>query len=269
MKLNSQAMTLLSLVAGLCHSQSVYKSALRAAPLKVTVFQTASQTVPPAQSPATAAASEELKAVLAKMNQSAANFKSLQADFEWETFDKLIKETDVQRGQAYFRRKGNDLEALFNFNAASGGKESLSKQALYKDGKISLYEPRINRITEREVGKNKSDVDAFMSLGLGGRGDDLAASFAVTWQGWETVEGVKTAKLEVTGKSPSIQKVFSKAVLWIDPERDIAVKQQFFQSSGDYRLTRYHNIKFNDKVPESVFRLKTTGTPEIVHLHGD
>ena len=261
MKVNSQAMILLLLVAGFSHSQSVSKSN-QAAPEKPT------QAAPSGQG-ANAAPAEELKAVLAQMNQGAAKFQSLQADFEWENFDKLIKETEVQKGQAYFRRKGKDLEALYNFNAASGGKESLSKEALYKDGKISLYEPKINRITEREVGKNKSDVDAFMSLGLGGRGDDLAASFAVTWQGWETVEGVKTAKLEVTGKSPSIQKVFSKAVLWIDPERDIALKQQFFQTSGDYRLMRYHNIKFNDKVSENVFRLKTTGTPEIVRLHAD
>jgi outer membrane lipoprotein-sorting protein len=263
MKWNSQAMTLLLLVAGFSHSQSVSKPA-QAAPAKPMVTQAA-----PSGQGANAAPAEELSSVLAQMNQGAGKFQSLQADFEWETFDKLIKETEVQKGQAYFRRKGKDLEALFSFNAASGGKESLSKQALYKDGKISLYEPKINRITEREVGKNKSDVDAFMSLGLGGRGDDLAASFAVTWQGWETVEGVKTAKLEVTGKSPSIQKVFSKAVLWIDPERDIALKQQFFQTSGDYRLTRYHNIKFNDKVSDKVFRLKTTGTPEIVRLHGD
>jgi len=261
MKVNSQAMMLLLLVAGFSHGQSVSKSN-QAAPEKPT------QAAPSGQG-ANAAPAEELKAVLAQMNQGAAKFQSLQADFEWENFDKLIKETEVQKGQAYFRRKGKDLEALYNFNAASGGKESLSKEALYKDGKISLYEPKINRITEREVGKNKSDVDAFMSLGLGGRGDDLAASFAVTWQGWETVEGVKTAKLEVTGKSPSIQKVFSKAVLWIDPERDIALKQQFFQTSGDYRLMRYHNIKFNDRVSENVFRLKTTGTPEIVRLHGD
>src|SRR5215831_274386 len=265
MKVNSQAMTLLLLVAGFGHSQSVSKSN-QAAPEKPIGTQAAAS-----GQGANAAPAEELKAVLAQMNQGAAKFQSLQADFDWENFDKLIKETDVQKGQAYFRRKGKDkdLEALFNFNAASGGKESLSKQALYKDGKISLYEPKINRITEREVGKNKADVDAFMSLGLGGRGDDLATSFAVTWQGWETVEGVKTAKLEVTGKSPSIQKVFSKAVLWIDPERDIALQQQFFQTSGDYRLTRYHNIKFNDKVSENVFRLKTTGTPEIVRLHGD
>jgi outer membrane lipoprotein-sorting protein len=210
-----------------------------------------------------AAPGDELKTVLAKMNQTAPNFKSLKADFEWENFDKLIKETDVQRGQAYFRRKGKDVEALFVITAPA------AKQVLYSQGTVSFYEPKINRITERDVGKNKSDVEAFMSLGLGGSGDDLANSFNVTWQGWETVDGVKTAKLEVAGKSPSIQKVFSKAVLWIDPERDVAIQQQFFQKSGDYRLTRYHNIKFNEKMSDSVFRLKTTGTPEKVRLRGD
>lgn len=211
---------------------------------------------------------DELKAVLAEMNRAGAGFTSLQADFDWETFDRLFNDTDIQKGQAYFRRKGNNVEALFNFfnTTSAGGKPVLAKQALFKDGKLSFYEPKINRVTEHEVGKTKSDVDAFMSLGLGGRGDDLADAFNVNWQGWETVDGVRTAKLEVTGKSLGIQKVFSRAILWIDPQRDIAVKQQFFQTSGDYRLTRYRNIKYNGKMSDDIFRLKTSGSTEIMHV---
>ncbi len=254
----------LSLMVAFCLGQSASKSSEAFA-----AVSNSSQPVSASQS-AAAKPPDELKAVLAKMNQSAPNFKSLQADFDWETFDKLIKVTEVQKGHAFFRKQGSDLETLYNFNAASGnGKETLAKQALYKGGLFSLYDVRINQITQREVGKYKSDVDAFMSLGLGGRGDELARSFTVDWQGWETVDGIKTAKLEVTGKSPSIQKVFSRAVLWIDPERDIVVQQQFFQTSGDYRLIRYHNIKFNEKMPDNTFRLKTTGKPEIVRMSAE
>jgi len=213
MKLNSQvvaallAMAVPGLAGGM--TQSNLENAWSNAAKAVLV----SHPAPPAQAtpPGSAATADELQTVLARMNQTAANFKSFHADFDWETFDKLINETEIQRGQAYLRRqrsdKGSDLEALFNFNTASGkGNGTLAKQALYKDRTILLYEPKINRITEHEVGKNKSDVDAFMSLGFGGRGDDLATSFKVTWLGWETIDGVKTAKLEVTGKTPSLRK---------------------------------------------------------------
>src|SRR5260370_14924373 len=269
MKLISRVLALPLLMAAFGLGQSVRKSSEATSPSKSVAAAKLSPAAAAAQS-AAATPADELKAVLAKMNQAAATFKSLQADFDWETFDKLIKETEVQKGQAYFRRQGRDLETLYNFNAASSnGRETLVKQALYKGGMFSLYDVKINQITEREVGKYKSDVDAFMSLGLGGRGDELATSFTVNWQGWETIDGVKTAKLEVTGKSPSIQKVFSRAVLWIDPERDIVVRQQFFQTSGDYRLIRYHNIKFNEKMSDSTFRLKTTCKPEIMRMNAD
>ena len=272
MKLTSPAISLLLLITAIGLGQSAKKADQEAPSKAASTTAKVSQTASAVQAGPTndAAPSGELKAVLAQMNQAATRFKSLQADFDWETFDKLINETDLQKGKAYFRRLRSDTESLFNFYAASPkGDGALDKQALYKGGVFSLYEPRINRVTQRDVGKNKSDVDAFMSLGLGGRGDDLAAAFTVNWLGWETIEGVKTAKLEVTGKSSSIQKVFSKAVLWIDPERDIAVKQQFFQTSGDYRLVRYHNIRFNEKMADNIFRLNTTGTPEVVHLHGN
>jgi outer membrane lipoprotein-sorting protein len=52
--------------------------------------------------------------------------------------------------------------------------------------------------------------------------------------------------------------------LWIDPERDVLLKQQFFERSGDYRLAHYSNMKLNQKVSEEVFHLKTNGNTKTV-----
>ena len=57
-------------------------------------------------------------------------------------------------------------------------------------------------MTERDVSKNKSDVEAFLSLGFGARGDDLLRDYDVKMAGWETVDGVKTAKLELAAQEP-------------------------------------------------------------------
>jgi len=206
---------------------------------------------------------DDLNSVIAAMNSRAAGFRNVSADFDWETHNavtaKLGEKDEVQTGQSYFRRKGQDLEAMLDI------KEPSPKQLLYKKGVVQIYEPNVNRITQREVGNNKSDVDAVMSLGFGGRGDELLKSYDVKWLGWETVAGVRAAKMELVGKSPSLQKAFTRAVIWIDPEKNVAVQQQFFQGD-DYRLTRYHNIKVNGDVSDKNFKLQTKPSPEIVKM---
>jgi outer membrane lipoprotein-sorting protein len=214
----------------------------------------------PAAKPAAenASTSGELKAVLAKMNASAENFKSAQADFEFETYQKVVDEKDIQKGHIYFRRKGKDVEAAFNITSPA------PKQVVYREGKLSMYEPRIDQVTERDVTKNKSAVEAFLSLGFGARGDDMLKSYDVTLAGWEAVEGVRTAKLELVPKDQKMRQTYNKIILWLDPERDVSLQQQFLEPSEDYRRARYTNMKLNGKLPDDVFRLKTTASTKVI-----
>jgi outer membrane lipoprotein-sorting protein len=64
-----------------------------------------------------------------------------------------------------------------------------------------------------------------------------------------------------------VKNMFQLITLWIDPARGISVQQKFDQS-GDYRLAKYTNIKLNQKLPENVFKLKTTGKTTIVTPNG-
>ena len=119
------------------------------------------------------------------------------------------------------------------------------KQVVYKDGKVRIFEPKINQVTERDVSKNKSDVEAFLSLGFGARGDDLLRDYEVKMAGWELVDGVKTAKLELIAKNEKLRQTYNKIVLWVDPQQDVLLQQQFFEPSGDYRMAHYTNMKLN------------------------
>jgi outer membrane lipoprotein-sorting protein len=214
----------------------------------------------PAQTDSAAAAnsSSDPAAVLAKMNQSSAGFKTAQGDFEFETYTELMKEKDEQQGRIYFRRHNKGVDAAFNIPGRA------PKQVVYKDGKILIYEQKINQITERDVTENKADVEAFLSLGFGARGDDLQRDYDVKLAGWETVNGTRTAKLELAPKNKKMRQTYNKILLWVDPERDVLLQQQFFEPSGDYRLARYTNMKLNEKLSDDVFRLKTTGKPTLV-----
>ena len=65
---------------------------------------------------------------------------------------------------------------------------------VYKGTGSAEFTKKINQVTERNVGKNKSDVEAFLSLGFGASGDELQRDYAVKMDDWEMVDGVKTAQ---------------------------------------------------------------------------
>ena len=115
-----------------------------------------------------------------------------------------------------------------------------------------------------EAGKNREAVESFLVLGFGGSGRDLLKSFDVKYVGSENVGGVNATKLELAPKSERVKNIFAKIWLWIDPARGISVQQQFFEPSGDYRLAKYSDIKMNQKVPDSAFKLRTTGDTQFV-----
>ena len=193
----------------------------------------------------------ELETVLSQMDQAATTFKSAQADFEWDNYQKAVDETDKQTGKVYFRRNGADVEAMFDINAP------YPKQVLFKDGMLYLYDKKIDRVTQHKT-ENRDDVEAFLGLGFGARGHDLPKNYDVKMTGWETVDGTRVAKLELVAKKEKVRNMFSKFLLWIDPKQDVPIEIKVFQPSEDSWTAHYTKFNLNSKIPEDVFRLKTT-----------
>src|SRR5580692_12121715 len=52
----------------------------------------------------------ELQHVLSQMDQAAASFHTTQASFVWDQYQKVVDETDSQKGTVYFRRSGNEVQ---------------------------------------------------------------------------------------------------------------------------------------------------------------
>ena len=200
------------------------------------------------------------------MDKTAAAFQSVEAEFEWDQFAKVVEETTVQKGVMYFRRQGNNIEMAADIRTTDGKPDA--KYVLFTGGVVQVYQPKVDQITKYSAGKNKADFESFLVLGFGGRGHDLAKSFDVHYAGEEQVAGVNAAKLELTPKAARVKNMFDVITLWIDPARGISVQQKFQESSGDYRLAKYSNIKPNQKLPDSAFKLKTTGKTRIVTPQG-
>ena len=203
-----------------------------------------------------------LECVLKKMDDAAANFHTTQADFVWDQYQKVVDETDTQKGTVYYRRAGKEIEMMAEI------KEPDVKFVLYKEGKLQVYQPKIEQVLVYPT-SGHGDIESYLVLGFGGSGQDLMKSFDVSYAGDESVAGTVTAKLQLIPKSEKVRNnYFSKAVLWIDLARGISVQQQFFQTQGDYRLAKYSGIKVNAKIGNDVFQLKTTKKTQFVSPRG-
>ena len=201
----------------------------------------------------------ELDNVLKKMDAAAANFRTTQADFEWDRYEKVIDEVDdIQNGTIYYRRVAKEIEMKADV------KKPEPKYVLFSGGRIQVYQPKPDQLTIRDVGKNRSEIESYFVLGFGGSGQDLVKSFDVTYQGQETINNVATAKLQLIPKSDKVKNTFKEIILWIDLQRGISVQQQFFEPQGDYRLAKYSNIRINEKISDDVFHLKTTSKTQTI-----
>src|SRR5258708_22779549 len=129
---------------------------------------------------------------------------------------------------------------------------------LFADGEVKMYEPKVDRVTTYKTGKNRAEVESFLVVGCGGRGHDLLKSYDVKYIGKETIDGVEASQLELIPKSEKARNQFSQVLLWIDGKTGVSVQQKLVQPSGDFRLAKYSKIVINQKLPDGLFKLKTT-----------
>jgi outer membrane lipoprotein-sorting protein len=216
--------------------------------------------------------SANLESVLRRMDAASANFRSAQAEFEWDNYQRVIDEVvDVQTGTVYYRRESKDIEMMANVKKAGPSASDTKpepKYVLFSEGKVRMYEPKIDRVTVYDLGKNKADLESYLVLGFGGSGQDLQKAFDVSFQGTEKIGEVNAAKLQLIPKSEGVKKYYNRMVLWIDTDKGVLVQQQLFAPQGDYRLCKYTGIKVNEKVSDEVFKLKTTGKTQTIAPKG-
>ncbi|MGA7313161.1 MAG: outer membrane lipoprotein-sorting protein [Silvibacterium sp.] len=191
----------------------------------------------------------ELQKVLAEMDAASAKFQSAQADFVWDQYTAIVQDHDFQKGTIAFRRSGNTTEMVAH--VTTDNDQPSPKDVLYKGGELDFYQPSLKQETILNAGAN---VERYLTLGFGGSGKDLTANWNIAYQGTEMIDGVETAKLDLTPKQLGGKNEFSHITMWVDPKRAISLKQQIFQESGDSRTAAYSNIRLNS-VPASAFAL--------------
>jgi outer membrane lipoprotein-sorting protein len=205
-------------------------------------------------------AADDLQRVLHQLDVASANFHSTSADFEFESEETdPIPIKDVQKGVVYYDRKGSGFEMGLHIAEING--KPVPKVIVVSGGVFKMYEKLLDQVTtSNKAGKYES----YLVLAFGASGKDLEQKWNIKYLGPETLNGVKTEKLELVAKDPDVLKLFPKVTIWIDPSRGVSLKQYFDEGDGQSRTCTYSNIKLNEDLPSDAFSFKTNSKTQFV-----
>ncbi len=198
-----------------------------------------------------------LDGVLGMMDKSAQDFHTLTADIEHIKYTAVVSDTSTETGHIFVRRDEKMRIEIVKPD---------SRTILRTGDSLFVYNPKINRVEEFDLGKNRSMVDQYVLLGFGTKSDNIKKSYLVSVIGEEEIDHKKTVVLELTPKSDQIRNQIIKIQMWIDEASWLPIQQKFFEAgSGDYFLFHYINTiknlkigdgKFKQDWPKSVSRVK-------------
>jgi outer membrane lipoprotein carrier protein len=187
-----------------------------------------------------------LESVLKQLNTQAGEFRSLTADLDRTKVTVVVNDKSTESGTISIRRDGKMRIEL----------TKPDERTILRDGdNFYIYNPKIHRVEEYNLGGKKSLVDQFLLLGFGTSGDALKQGYAVSLQGEEVVDNIKAIRLELTPKTADVLKQLSRIQLWLDDSTCLPVQQRFDENgSGDYTIVRFKNIVRNPKISDAVFK---------------
>lgn len=187
-----------------------------------------------------------LENVLKQLDAQAADFHSLTADLERTKVTVVVNDKSTESGEIWVRRDGKMRIEL----------TQPDPRTILRDGdSFYIYNPKVHRVEEYNLGKKKSVVDQFLLLGFGTSGDSLKESYAITVQGEETLDNRKVLLVELLPKTDDVRKQLSKILLWLDESSWLPIQQQFFETgSGDYFIIHYRNLSRNVRIQDGEFK---------------
>jgi outer membrane lipoprotein-sorting protein len=190
-----------------------------------------------------------LDAVLAKMDEVSKGFRSIECNLEQSKVTVLVNITDVSSGKLYYMRVGK-AEPRLKVDIVKPAPQTL----LIDKGKFQLYTPKTLQVQEGSLGGHDKDVEQFTALGFGQSSQDLKKNYRVTLAGEETIDGKKTAVLDLVPPKPMAG--IKGIRMWMDEKMGISVQVKITETGGDYGIYKYSNIKMNGGLPDSTFDLK-------------
>jgi len=200
--------------------------------------------VPVAQGGAQAAWT--LANILRQIDRGAREFQSLTADVERTKVTVVVNDHSTESGQIRVRR-----DAKMRIDLTSPDPRTI----LRTGDRLYLYNPKIRRVEEYDLGRHRALLDQFVLLGFGTSADNLRKSYLMSVEAEETFGNQKVVRLQLIPKDDEVRKEISQIDLWLDESTWIPAQQKFYETgSGDYFVIRYTNVVRNVPIADARFR---------------
>jgi outer membrane lipoprotein-sorting protein len=191
-----------------------------------------------------------LAQVLARMDEAAVGFRGLTAAVRQVSYTFVIKEMTEESGKiTLLRPKPKDLRMLVEYSKPE------QRAVAFANKKFQMYYPKLQVVREYDLGKQSSLLNEFLLLGFGTPGAELARSYHIKVTGEETLNGVRSDRLELVPKSEEARRHVSGIEIWVSQADGLTIQQKVNQPSRDYTLITYTDIRRNPSLQESDVRL--------------
>jgi outer membrane lipoprotein-sorting protein len=180
---------------------------------------------------------ETLQAVLARMDEAAAQFHSMSSDLTMVSHTAILDDNTTEKGTIQMQKAKNGTEALIDFP----GERTIG----FSDKTVQLYFPKLNLVNIYKMGKRAGLLDQYLLLGFGTSGKDLTKAYDVQLAGTEQVNSQPASKLLLLPRDPGLKQNISKVEIWIPIDSGNPVQQKFYNPNENFRLITYTNFKLN------------------------
>src|SRR5438094_5203103 len=148
-----------------------------------------------------------IKGVLGMMDKSAQDFHTLTADLEHVKYTAVVKDTSTETGHIFVR---HDEKMRIEITKPD------PRTILREGDNLFLFNTKINRVEEYNLGKNRQMVDQYVLLGFSKKGENTETRYVVSRVEEEDFDSKKTVVLELTPKSDAIRTQISKIQMCVD-----------------------------------------------------
>jgi outer membrane lipoprotein-sorting protein len=189
----------------------------------------------------------ETRQVLSRIDEAGKRLTDLKADIKQTKVTLVVNDTSTETGKLFLKRLKNGNRTKLEYEKPE------VKILLIDKGKVLIYEPKIKRLQDIDLGKNRAQAE-FLLTGVGQSSANLTKTYDVKFLKEETVNGVKT----------SVSSMFTQILLWIDPALGLPIQTRLTESTGDYLTFQLENIKINPKLSDKIFKLDVPSDVQII-----
>jgi outer membrane lipoprotein-sorting protein len=198
----------------------------------------------------TVLSAESLNDILARMDQSARNFRTFTANIKRTEYTKVINDKEDMEGVEKVKRTNGQTVTLVEFHGPNAQTIRLSAKT------AEVYYPNAKMVEVWDAGKYAKAANQFLLLGFGTSSAELRKDYDVSLGGTDTLGSVRTTRLDLTPKDAETKKKFAKIELWIPEGDTMPIQVKVTETSQNYNLAVYSDRKLNEPLPDSDFELK-------------